>query len=71
MSQQTEVPSKALFHAWKHHEVTERLMRLMKEERERMVQGVVYNHFENPEDVKGRIQAVDRLLELRWEDLYE
>ena len=32
MSQQTEVPSKALFHAWKHHEVTERLMRLMKEE---------------------------------------
>ena len=70
MSQQTEVPSKALFHAWKHNEVTERLMRLMKAERERMVLGVVYNHFENPEDVKGRIQAVDRLLDLQWEDLY-
>ena len=33
--------------------------------------GVIYNHFENPEDVKGRIQAVDRLLELEWSDLYD
>lgn len=73
MSQKPETdshPSKAIFHNWKKHEVTQRLFKILKSERERMVDGVIYDQYENPDHVKGRIQAIDLLLSIDWEALY-
>jgi hypothetical protein len=64
-------PLQVEFHNWKHNEITKRLFLLLKDERERMKEGLVYNQFDEAEEVKGRCRAIQNLLDITFEDLYE
>jgi hypothetical protein len=46
------------------------LFNALREERTTLAEGVVYDRYDNPEGVKGRIQALDRILEVTFEDIY-
>ena len=68
--QARESKQKELFALWRKHEVTQLMFKRLKEERERMVDMVIYDGAEFPDNVKGRIAAIDRLLEIEWGDIY-
>jgi transposase len=73
MSQnQAQTPSReeVLFHDWKKHEVTQRIFKVLKEEREQMVDSVVYKLIEEPDVLLGRIQAIDQFLAIEFERIY-
>lgn len=59
------------FLEWKQHVVTSKLFEVLRKERAVMAQGVIYGDFENEEEVKGRCKAIDRLVDMDYEDLYE
>jgi len=59
------------FLEWKQHVVTSKLFEVLRKERATMAQGVIYGDFENEEEVKGRCKAIDRLVDMDYEDLYE
>ena len=59
-----------LFHEWKKHEVTQQFFKKLRQEREVMVDSVIYKQVEEPDVVIGRIQAIDQLLTLDFEVLY-
>lgn len=61
---------KELFGLWRKHEITQRLFKVLREERERMVDAVIYDQVEYPDNVKGRIAAIDNLLLIDMESLY-
>lgn len=58
------------FEEWKHHPVTKQLLKKLLTDRETMKEGLVYDSYENPENVKGRCQATAILLNLEYEDIY-
>lgn len=68
--QAVEQPSKEAFVSWKKNKITQRFFAIMKDERERMTEGLVYNLFEDEANVKGRIQTIDAFLSIDWEKLY-
>lgn len=57
------------FEEWQYHPVTRRLMRLLKEDREAMKEGLINNQFLNEDEVKGRCRALALLLDISYEDL--
>ena len=59
------------FQAWLKNEVTQKLFERLRFERETMVKWVIHNSVEDTDAVRGRILAIDHLLEMTWEDLYE
>lgn len=59
------------FQAWLKSEVTQKLFERLRFERETMVKWVIHNSVEDTDAVRGRILAIDHLLEMTWEDLYE
>lgn len=59
------------FEEWKQNPVTVKLFKVLKNEREGMKEGLIYDTFENPEEVKGRCRAIAQLLDLSYEDLYD
>jgi hypothetical protein len=66
-----EVVSAEGFEEWKHHPVTKRLMKMLREDREAMKEGLVNGSFEDEQEVKGRCRALGILLELEYTDLFE
>lgn len=59
------------FDEWNHHPVTKRLMKMLLKDREDMKEGLVYDSYDNPEEVKGRCRAIATLINLSYEDLYD
>ena len=68
--QVVEQPSKEAFNSWKKNDITQKLFYRLTEERKQMLEGVVYDLFENADAVKGRVHAVDSILNVTWDDLY-
>lgn len=65
-----EAVSRENFDEWKSHPVTKKLLRLLKEEREMMKEGLIQGIFTDEADVKGRCRAIAILIDLDYEDLY-
>ncbi len=59
------------FQEWLRSPVTKKLMAKMAEERSDMMEGLVNDAFEKPEEVKGRCRAIASLLNISYGDLYE
>lgn len=57
------------FEEWTNHPVTVRLFSLLNKEREEMKEGLVYDSYDNPEDVKGRCRAIAILTGITYEEL--
>ena len=57
------------FEEWKSSPVTLKLMKMLKADREEMKEGLVYDTFDNPDEVKGRCRAVAIILDLSYEEL--
>ena len=57
------------FEEWKHHPVTKRFMKLLQKDRETMKEGLVYDSYDNAEEVKGRCRAIAILLDMDYEGL--
>lgn len=62
--------SQESFDEWKYHPVTQRLMRMLSEDRETMKEGLINNAFEDELEVKGRCRAIAIILNLEYEDLF-
>ena len=60
-----------VFEDWKQHPVTKRLFKLLDSEREEMKEGLVYDTYSNPEDVKGRCRAIGILLNITYEEVVD
>jgi len=63
------VVTEEAFEEWRHHPVTQRLFKVLGKEREEMKEGLVYNSYEDPEDVKGRCRAIAIILDITYEGL--
>jgi hypothetical protein len=59
------------FAEWLLNRTTKRLFNTLRKEREAMKEGLVYDRWDEPEQVKGRIKAIDLLLNIEYSDLYE
>ena len=59
------------FEEWKHHPVTKRLMKQLREDRETMKEGLVNSSFDDESEVKGRCRAIAIILNLEYEDMFE
>lgn len=64
-----EPVTKETFEEWKHHPVTKRLFKRLKADREALKEGLVYDSFDNSEEVKGRCRVLQILLDLEYEEL--
>jgi hypothetical protein len=63
--------TKEEFEEWKTSSVTQKFLRTLDSERERMKEGLVNGNFEQEAMVKGRCQAIALILDVTYEDLYE
>ena len=63
--------TKEEFVEWQNHPVTNKLMRVLRSERKAMLEGLVYDSYDNPEEVKGRCKAIDNLIAFEYEDLFQ
>jgi len=59
------------FEEWKHHPVTQKLMKQLKQDRETMKEGLINNSFDDESEVKGRCRAIAIILNLEYDDLFE
>lgn len=66
-----EVVSPENFEEWIHHPVTKRLMKMLKQDRETMKEGLVNGSFEDEAEVKGRCRAIAIIIDLEYHDLFE
>lgn len=55
---------------WRQHPITQKLMISLQQERLEMMGMVVYG-CDNPEQVKGRIMAIDSFLGAEYSDLFK
>jgi uncharacterized phage-associated protein len=58
------------FEEWKHHPVTNRLMKMLLADRENMKEGLINSSFEDENEVKGRCRAIGVILTLEYSDLF-
>lgn len=58
------------FEEWMHSPVTKKLMKLLKEDRETMKEGLLMNSYTDESEVKGRCRAIALILDLQYEDLF-
>ena len=58
------------FEEWRHHPVTQRLMKMLLADRESMKEGLLNNAFEDEQEVKGRCRAIALIINLDYQDLY-
>ena len=58
------------FLEWRQHPITQKLMEALKRERLEMLEMVVYG-CDDPEQVKGRVKAIDSFLGAEYADLFE
>ncbi|CAB4217152.1 hypothetical protein UFOVP1590_30 [uncultured Caudovirales phage] len=65
------VVTEEAFEEWRHHPVTQRLFKILGREREEMKEGLVYDSYDNPENVKGRCQAIAILLGVDYKELMD
>lgn len=54
------------FQEWIGSPVTQRLFKVLGKEREEMKEGLVYDSYDNPEDVKGRCRAIAIILDITY-----
>jgi hypothetical protein len=66
-----EVVSTESFNEWKSHPVTKRLLKMLRQDREAMKEGLVYGSYDDESEVKGRCRAIAIILDLEYEDLFE
>jgi hypothetical protein len=59
------------FREWLTNRVTLKLFNTLRREREVMKEGFIYDRWDEPEQVKGRVKAIDLLLNIEYTDLYE
>lgn len=59
------------FQEWLHHPVTERFKKMLEKDRETMKEGLVYDSYDNADEVKGRCRAIAIILNLQYEDLFD
>lgn len=64
------VVTKEEFLEWRQNPITQKLMQALQRERQEMLEMVVYGCAE-PEQVKGRIKAIDSFLGAEYADLFE
>jgi len=57
------------FNEWKECAVTKQLLSVLKNEREQMKEGLIYDVYTSPEEVKGRCRAIATLLDIQYGDL--
>jgi hypothetical protein len=58
------------FEEWRHHPITQRLMKMLLADRESMKEGLLNNAFEDEQEVKGRCRAIALIINLDYQDLY-
>ena len=58
------------FNRWRRNDVTQAVFLKLRDEREKLVTGMVYGHYENNDVVRGIIQAIDNLLNIDMEEVY-
>jgi hypothetical protein len=66
-----EAVSPDTFEEWKYHPVTKRLLKMLKDDRETMKEGLINNVFDDELEVKGRCRAIAIILNLEYEDLFD
>jgi hypothetical protein len=59
------------FEEWKHHPVTQKLMKQLKQDRETMKEGLISSSYEDESEVKGRCRAIGIILDLEYGDMFE
>lgn len=59
------------FEEWKHHPVTQKLMKMLLADRDAMKEGLINNAFNDESEVKGRCRAIAIILTLEYSDLFE
>jgi hypothetical protein len=59
------------FEEWKHHPVTKRFMKVLKDDREAMKEGLADGAFEDEVEIKGRCRVIAVILDTQYEDLFQ
>ena len=63
------VITEEMFEEWRGHPVTIRVMNMLEKEREEMKEGLIYDAYDNSEEVKGRCRVLAILLTLEYKDV--
>jgi hypothetical protein len=58
------------FEEWRHHPVTQKLMKMLLADRETMKEGLINNAYDDELEVKGRCRAIAVILTLEYSDLF-
>jgi uncharacterized phage-associated protein len=66
----SEPLTKESFEEWQHHPITNRLFKLLKNDRETMKEGLINNTYLDESNVKGRCRAIEIILSLEYTDLF-
>ena len=64
-----EPVTKEMFDDWCTSPVTKRFFNTLRLEKETMKDGLIYDNYEFPEAVKGTCRAIDKILNVEYEDL--
>jgi len=59
------------FQEWKENAVTQKFLSALKIEREAMKEGLIRNLYSDPASIIGKAEAVQDILEMKYEDLVE
>ncbi|CAB4240634.1 hypothetical protein UFOVP38_34 [uncultured Caudovirales phage] len=59
------------FEEWKHHPVTKKFMKQLKDDREVMKEGLANGSFDDEAEIKGRCRVIAIILDTQYEDLHQ
>jgi len=59
------------FEEWKHHPVTKRFMRQLRDDREQLKEGLAMGAFEDDAEIKGRCRVIAVILDIQYEDMFQ
>ena len=65
-----EIVTKESFEEWLTCPETKRLFKTLTAEREVLKEGLVYNNYEHPDEVKGMCRAIQNILNITYEDMF-
>ena len=60
-----------MFQEWLVSPVTKKVFHKLQLEKEDMKDGLVYDNYEKPEVVKGLCRAIDKLVQIQYEDIFD
>lgn len=66
-----EQVTKENFEEWKHHPVTVKFMKQLKQDREMMKEGLANGSFDDELEIKGRCRVIAVILDTQYEDLFQ